>query len=310
MTNRWKIILPKSECLIYAETKERAEKLFPEALDIVLYQDNSYLDKIDKIKSVSTLMGYDRQNHEVYKFPYNGSFILVILHKDKNGDYYDILDFQRWDCRGLINPITWSLCNAAEFFEMFAEEYSDNTQGFIISPKELKKLKPQKFYNKDGETMWIDSNGCIYIVEKWLMPNKKNKAEYEQFKNNPNAVWIKFINGLHSTDYSYRWFDNIDAFKDFFQELHKDRSPAYATPTYEILKHGYKKANPDDRKVILKLPYMNIHKELRMGTPIPNIANCWAKMCHHSWQGRDLCIYDYLIEVISHYAEWLKTVKD
>ena len=308
MTNRWKIILPQGECLIYTDEKSKAAKWFPEALNITLYQDNSYLEKIDKIKSVSTFMGYDRQNHEVYKFPYNGSFILVRLHKDKDSDYYDILYFQRWDCKGLINPVTWNLCNATEFFEMFIEEYSDNTQGFIISPKELKRLKPHKFYNKNGEIMWIDNNGCIYTAEKWCMPNKKNKAEYEQFKNNSEAVFVKFTKGTYGTDYSRRWFDNIDVFKEFFQELHKDRNPSYATPTYEVLNRGYRRIDPNDRKVILKLPYMNICKELRMGTPITNIAACWAKMCDRSWQGSNLCIQDFLVDVIQHYIDDIKVV--
>lgn len=308
MTNRWKITLPKGECLIYAKTIFEAKRRFPEALDITLYKDNSYLKKLDEIKNMSTFMGCDRLNYEVYKFPYNGSYVLVRLHKDENGDYYDILQFQRWDCKGQMNPITWNMCNTIEFIYMFTDEYLDETQGYIVTPRELKKLKPYKFYNKNNEVMWVDDNGCVYTAEKHLLPNKENKAEYNQFKDNPDAVSVRFTDGRFSDNYSIRWFDNIDTFKDFFQELHRDRNPVFGKPSYEIRKRGYNRKNPDDRKCILKLPYINLNKELQNGTPIPNIVDCWARKCSSSWQGRNFDIHDYLTEVITYYIEWLKTI--
>ena len=125
MTNRWLLKTPYGEIKIYADNVEKAKQIFPEATEITQYTDMSYLECIDKIRSKSELIKYDYKGREVYKFPHNDSFIIIKLSRDIDGDYYDFCDFhefQRWECRGHIYPITWTMSNPTLFCDMFCSE--------------------------------------------------------------------------------------------------------------------------------------------------------------------------------------------
>lgn len=193
-------------------------------------------------------------------------------------------------------------------YELFNKDVVKLPQGFVVTPKEIKKMKAKKFYNKGGETLWVDSLGYIYSAEKIVLPNKYNKAEWERFHDNPNAVLVEYTLATPSNIYGnskIKWFDSIDAFLQFYQ-AEKAKVPSYVTsPRYEIKKIGYKKIKPEDRKVILRLPYINLDMELAYCTSVVDIALSWSKMCDKSWQGGYFDCYDYLIDVVKHYKEWL-----
>ena len=101
------------------------------------------------------------------------------------------------------------------------------------------------------------------------------------------------------------WFESKEFFLRFFQ-TEKVKVPSYATsPRYKIKKVGYRKVKPEDRKVILRLPYINLDGELTHGIPATDIALSWSRMCDRKWQGRTLDCYSWLIDVVKHYKEWL-----
>ncbi len=311
--NRWKCKTKKyGDILIYADTLELAQKSLPEATEIEPYADMSYMQYINEIKSQSEFIRYDHRfnrNGEIYKYPHNGSYILVKMYTEKD-EYYDFCEFQRWDCIGGIAPITWTMSEPAKFCNMFKNEDRNLPQGFVVTPRKIKKLKPTKFYNKNNQIYWVDSDGYFYLAYKYDMPNKHNKTEYERFKDNPNAVLIRFTSGIYSDNYSIRWFDNIDSFKEYFQDLYRDRNPSFGNLSYEIIKSGYNKKNPEDRKIILRLPYINIEAELALGTPTYVIALSWLKMCRGSWVSNSKYEYDWLEDIIIEYKKWLKEKND
>lgn len=309
MRNRWLAKTPYGEFPFYAETLEIAQKFVPEATELTPYTDMTYLKYIDRIKSKSELVKYDYKGREVYKFFHNDSYILVKLSKDVDGDYYDFCEFQRWDCRGHMNPITWTMSNPTLFCDMFDyDSVVKLPQGYVVTPKEIKKLKATKFYNKNGETYWIDYNGYFYVADKHDMPNKRNKAEYDMFKGNENAVlvWhdIRTAQNPHENG-TYRWYESEQTFMDYYNEAIKE-TPEYCTPPrYEIKKRGYKKVAPDERKVILRLPYINLDAEISMRVPDSDIVRSWSNMCDKSWQDHNLMIDNFLMGVIKAYKEYL-----
>lgn len=289
--------------------KQTAYNAWSKNFDVISVEqgtDTSYIDFINRIKDKSELIGKNDKK-QFYKYPNNDSFILVRLYTDGE-DYYDYCEFQRWDCRGLQNPISWVLSNPKDFCELFDKDVVKLPQGLVITPKEIKKMKAKKFYNKGSETLWVDSLGYIYSAKKIVLPNKYNKAEWERFHDNPNAVKVEYVLATPSNIYGNaktEWFESKESFLQFYRE-EKEKVLSYATsPRYEIKKIGYKKIKPEDRKVILRLPYINLDMELAYCTSVEDIALSWSKMCDKSWQGRYFDCYDYLIDVVKHYKEWL-----
>lgn len=141
------------------------------------------------------------------------------------------------------------------------------------------------------------------------MPNKNNKSEWERFHDNPNAVLVNYVLATPSNMYNpehTKWFESEESFLQFYKE-EKEKVPACATsPRYEIKKIGYRRIKPEDRKVILRLPYINLDGELMYGVSAEDIALSWSRMCDRKWQGSTFDSYGWLIDVVKHYKEWIK----
>ncbi|MBQ2177180.1 MAG: hypothetical protein II453_19705 [Alphaproteobacteria bacterium] len=309
---RWRIKFKYSDGSIenvklYGEDKQTMYDKWSKNFEVISVEqdtDTSYIDYINQIKNGSELIAQNSKK-QIYKYPHNDSFILVKLYTDGE-EYYDYCEYQRWDCRGLMNPISWALSNPKEFCEWFGRPTVELPQGFVVTPKEIRKMKAKRFYNKEGEILWVDDLGYIYSAEKVAMPNKINKAEWEKFHDNPNAVLVSYV--LATPDNIYgkaeiKWFENKEAFLQFYQSEKAKVLPYAASPRYEIKRIGYKKPKPEDRKVILRLPYINLDGELAYGTPAEDIALSWSRMCDRKWQGSTFDCYSLLIDVVKHYKE-------
>ena len=295
--NRW---LVDGQIKIYADTRDKVYSLFPEALSVELYEDNSYLEIIDIIKSKAIKSYADYKGDYVYHIPHLDFYIKVKLLQH-NGEYLDGVMYQRWDMLGLTYPVLWSLSSIKDFYDTFIGEENDTEPlpvGFV-SMKDIKKSKAVKIINKKNISVWADKDGYIYYSDKFSLPNKKNKEEYDRFHDNTDAVLAKMI---FYSDTTTRWYDNESELLRVFNEKKKDYPTAYATPRYEILKRGYKKLPPDDRKVILRLPYINLGKELKLKTPKHHIVNCWNKMLfEYGYEISD----DDLLFIINAYEEYI-----
>ena len=295
--NRW---LVDGQIKIYADTRDKVYALFPEALSVEPYEDNSYLEIIDIIKS-KAIKGYtDVKGNEVYHIPHLDSYIRIKLLQ-QDGEYLDSVMYQRWDTLGLTYPVLWNISSVKDFYNTFMgeENYPEPLPVEFVSMKYIKKSKAVKIINKKNISVWADKDGYIYYSDKFSLPNKKNKEEYERFHDNADAVLGKMI---FYSDITTRWYDNESELLRVFNEKKKDYPAAYATPRYEILKRGYKKLPPDDRKVILRLPYINLSKEFKLKTPKQHIVNCWSKMLfEYGYEISD----DDLLFIINAYEEYI-----
>lgn len=314
MTPRWKIKFKYldgsvAETKLYYEDKQAAYDFWSKDFEIISIEqdtDTSHVAFINRIKNKAKLISQNGKK-QLYKYPHNDSFILVKLYADGN-DYYDWCEFQRWDCNGLTHPILWTVSNPKNFCKLFDNTIDKLPQGFVVTPREIAKIKAKKFYNKNGEVLWIDNLGYIYSADKVNLPNRHNKTEWAQFHDNPKAVFVEYVLATLSNQYGNKeakWFESKESFLQFYQE-EKTKVLSYATsPRYEIKSIGYKKLKPYDRHVILRLPYINLDMELSCGTPIQDIALSWSKLCQKSWQGCNFDCYGYLTDVVKHYKEWI-----
>lgn len=295
--NRW---LVDGQIKIYADTRDKVYSLFPEALSVEPYEDSSYLEIIDIIKSKSIKCYADYKGREVYHIPHLDSYIKVKLLQH-NGEYLDGVMYQRWDMLGFVYPVLWSLSSVKDFYDTFISELNDPEPLPVefVSMKDIKKSKAVKIINKKNISVWTDKDGYIYYSDKLSLPNKKNKEEYERFHDNSNAVLAKMI---FYSDTTTRWYDNESELLRIFNEKKKDYPASYATPRYEILKRGYKKLPPDDRKVILRLPYINLGKEFKLKTPKQEIAYVWGKLLR--MYGHEMSEDEFLL-IINAYEEYI-----
>ena len=295
--NRW---LVDGQIKIYAETRDKVYSLFPEAFSVEPYEDNFYLGLIDVIKNKAVKSYTDVKGSEVYHIPHLDSYIRVKLLQ-QDGVYLDSVMYQRWDMLGFQYPISWSMLSVKDFYDTFIDEPDKSEQLSVefVSMKYIKKIKATKICNKNNVVIWFDNDGYFYHAYKSFLPNKKWKEEYDRFHDNSDAVLVR-LNFYR--DKTIRWYDSEEEMLKVFNEKKKDYSTAYATPRYEILKRGYKKLPPDDRKVILRLPYINLGKEFKLKTPKQHIAYAWSKILFK--YGHEISEDDLLL-IINAYEEYI-----
>ena len=295
--NRW---LVDGQIKIYADTRDKVYALFPEALSVELYEDNSYLGIIDIIKSKAIKSYTDVKGNEVYHIPHLDSYIRAKLLQ-QDGEYLDSVMYQRWDMLGFQYPISWSMLSVKDFYDTFINEPDKLEQLPVefVSMKYIKKIKATKICNKNNVVIWFDNDGYLYHADKFFLPNKKRKEEYALFHDNGNAVLARL--NFYS-DNTTRWYDNEEDMLKVFNEKKKDYPTWAATPKYEILQRGYKKLPPDDRRVILRLPYINLNKELKLKTPKQEIAYVWGKLLR--MYGHEMSEDEFLL-ILNAYEEYI-----
>ena len=285
---RWNVELPEFTLELYYQDLETAKEKNPRAINITESFNYAYLDYVEKIKAEAKGILYDYRGRTVYKIPYNSAYILVRLWLSTEGGeeyYYDGCEFQRHDEHGFTVPIMWTSSTPEEFYKQFLTE-DDNAELPVefISLRELKKLKPVKFSNKDGKAYYKDSNGYFYFVYKDCLPNKRDREEYERFNGCKEAVEAK----LYKNDYRHevKWFLSEDALIQEYEDMKRNTPASYPQPFYEIRKHGYTMKAPEDRKIIIRLPYFRLNKEIEY--EMNEHANSNAKSVAH-WVARKWC---------------------
>lgn len=237
--------------------------------------------------------------YAIYLYGYK---ISLRLSKDLRDDkYYDFCEYQ---CSSgeLMSPITWNAGSISHFCDSvpILSDIPKKEQGYVVTPKELKKIKPVKFYNSNGETYLRDSDGYFYTASKYDLPNKKNKAEWEQFHDSPDAVLIQYWSGIYHERHIV-WFDNISVFMEQWKDIVKNTPSYCSVPKYEVVKCGYTKVKPDDRRVIFRLPYFPIDMDNR---PAEFVARVWVNEVDKRWYSGECEMYEYLVNVIGQWRKW------
>ena len=278
---RWYVEFPDYTLKLYYKDLQAARTKNPKSISIIECFDYDYLSYVEKIKSSAIEVLYNYKSKRVHKILYNSGYILVRMHYDIiDGEeyYYDMLQFQIHSKSKCVIPITWGVSNPKEFWEQYIN-CSNPIELPIeaISLNELKALKPTRFWFRNLRAFYRDDNGYFYYIHKTNLPNKKSREEYEKFKGNKNAVFVRYGSNF-VMDNSTKWFTSEEEFKEEYRQFVQDTPAYYGNPHYEIKQKGYNKKPPDDRKIVFRLPYFQIDKELKRGNQPYWIAREWCAM--------------------------------
>lgn len=179
------------------------------------------------------------------------------------------------------------------------------------SPKDIKKIKATKFYNRNNRCYWIDNNGFFYKADKTDLPSKESKDEFKMFGGNKEAVYVCW--GTEVAFLKRKWFNSIEEFLEFFESEKQKQPRCYGTLYYKVLKRGYTKVAPEERKVIFKFPYINIENTVaelsrwnfNKNYVLYRCAQIWCeKMNGIQFFGNCYEHLDLMLDIIKKYLEW------
>jgi len=312
--NRWNVKFVGSShiCKIYANSEQEVFDLFKdeEIESITPFDDFGYVDLIETMKNHSKLIGsYSIRNgtKEIYMYPWGADCVIFRLYKDFDGGYYDIAEYQE---RGgqLMVPITFTYSNPTDLYEKyFKNEIEKALLDGLLSAKELKKTKAKLFSRKNGNKFWVDKDGYFYDCENYYYPNKDNKAEYNEFHDEPNAVYVKADYAApQGSNTELKWWHSLDDFLLEFSLKIKNVPGTYGSSKYKVKKRGYKKLPPEERKVIYRYPYLNIDRQLDEGHSPEHIANIWVQMLNPKYfQSGDVFGFEsHICNMVKYYQDY------
>ena len=91
-------------------------------------------------------------------------------------------------------------------------------------------------------------------------------------------------------------------FKEWWKNEAIKNTPSYcAVPKYEVVKRGYTKVKPDDRRVIFRLPYFPVDMDNR---PAEFVARVWVNEVDKRWYDNESDMYEHLVCVIKQWRKW------
>lgn len=279
---RWNICLPNGTTLkMYYETASEAKKHFPETVDITENFDETFKLYIEKIKACSTTELTDIFGRNIWVIPHGKGQILYWQYEDESGEWIDGCAFQRFDNVGTMYPITKNISSPQEFYEMFLDKPETKQNDVeLISINDLKRRKAKIYLRQNNMKYWIDADDMFYAAKNEWLPTKTSKEEYEMFCGSEDAVLVSY--GTEVAFRTTKWFKNLSEFEEFFKERQSKNSSLY----YEVLKRGYKRKSPEDRKLIISFPYIDIDKEVWLARNETANSNSVVNHVFNTWFGK------------------------
>lgn len=259
----------------------------------------NYLDCLYKILKFSKPL--DKLEYcEIYCLEIIGGHFIIRLYKDDDNQYRDYLEYKKC-MTGFRSPCTFTVSSVIPFYEKYMTDYEEKhiKKHEWISTKQLRKEKAKSILNKGFNKAWVDADGYFYICDKYNYPSKKSKELFKEFGGEENALNIYCEFGS-SRDSEFNWWHSLDDFMEYFNKKAKDVPSSWATPKWEIKRKGFTSIAPDDRKVILRLPYFNIENELK-DKPSWFVAKSWINLCNSRYI--DLDCDEILDEIIKSYQD-------
>ena len=249
----------------YASTMDEGSDITPLAYPQELFDKLTALPVIHR----------DAKGREYRGINCGAGYCIYRISKDESdGQYYDIVQFRRSGGR-LIEPCLWTMCTAQEFADDWLREVSHKKCGNIISLKEVKKLCGKALFRIGKINVWRDADGYYYVGNSQLW-GKVLKEEYKVMsQHRDEAVLVSWTEGIYGA-HRRKWFESEDAWETYWREINAQQPSYAATLRYEILSRGYRKVPVEDRKLICRLEYMNIGRELKSEPP-ELVARMWQR---------------------------------
>lgn len=278
--NRWQVTYLGKPFMLYGNTAEEVIQKYSDTIDegsnvILIPYPQELFDKLTELP----VRHRDNKGREYREINCGAGYCVYRMSKDEqDGQYYDLIQYRRSGGR-LIEPCLWSCCTAQEFADMWLKEIPVKECGFVISLNEVKKLCGKMLFRIGKYHVWRDSDGYYYVgcSSGW---NKYFKEEYKRMSVcRDTAVCVEWVEGYH---YNQRWFENKEAWEEYRNTIVPE------PPSYKILRFGYKKLSVEDRKLICRLNYMNIERELKSESP-ELVIKMWARYQERFGNYENIC---------------------
>lgn len=262
--------------MLYGNTAEEVIRKYSSTIDkgsdvVSIPYPQELFDKLTELP----VKHRDNKGREYREVNTGYNYCTYRISKDEaDGRYYDLIQYHV-NSGKLVTPSLWSACTAQEFVDMYLNPVPEKKCGWILSLKEVKKLCGKVQFKVGKVNVWKDADGYYYIgcQDDW---GKSKKEEYKNMsEHRETAVRVCFTEGIYG-GYKRKWFISEDAWLDYWKKISEEQ-PSYArTLDYTIEKRGYRKLPVEDRKLICRLRYINLERELRT-EPSEIVSQMWAR---------------------------------
>jgi hypothetical protein len=293
---RWQVTYLGKPFLLYGNTPEEIRNKYSNTIDsgsdIVLL---SYPQELFDTLTQLPVIYIDNKSREYRQVNLGYGYCIYRISKDKtDGNYYDFVQY-RISGNRLVEPCLWSACTAQDFVNWYLKPVPDKICGWLLSLKEVKKLCGKVQFKVGKVNVWKDADGYYYIgcQNDW---SKSKKEEYKVMSEcRKSAIYVGFTEGVFGGR-KYRWFESEEVWREYWDKINSAQ-PSYARRlNYEIIKHGYNKLPIEDRKLICRLRYMNLDRELKT-EPSDIVPQMWARYNSRFIDGNDRLFTDIVKKI-------------
>ena len=248
--NRYYVTIPEGRIKYYAPSEQEVKRVFPEATEIMPFDDTNHLYYVKKIQ--------DQAERELGK----GRWIIdTVFGEMEYQQFYDpdepdkLLDGCKYKLTkpiGYTFPILWSLSSPKDFYDTYLKIAPPTTTNWTrCNYLEWAKIKKDGHFRKtkvkdDNGWFWVNDNGEVYEVDN---QRKEAKDLWKKFKDNPDTVKVKYwISGCCGKN---AYFANCAEYEAWFDKQINTKVDyvGNALPP-----------NPDLAKNVFRLPWYPIHQ--------------------------------------------------
>lgn len=248
--NRYYVTVPEGCVKYYAPSEQEVKRVFPEATEIIPFDDTTHLYYIEQIQ--------DQAEQELGK----GRWIIdTVFGKMEYQQFYDpdepdkLLDGCKYRLTkpiGYTFPILWSLSNPEDFYDTYMQISSPTitnwTRCNYLDWAKIKKnghFRKTKVKDNDG-WFWVNDKGEVYEVDNQC---KETKDLWKKFKDNPDTIKVKYwISGAWGKIVYFANYEEYEAWFDKQVNTKVDYVGNALPP------------NPDLANNVFKLPWYPIHQ--------------------------------------------------
>ena len=248
--NRYYVTIPEGRIKYYAPSEQEVKRVFPEATEIMPFDDTNHLYYVKKIQ--------DQAERELGK----GRWIIdTVFGEMEYQQFYDpdepdkLLDGCKYKLTkpiGCTFPILWSLSSPKDFYDTYLKTAPPMTANWTrCNYLDWAKIKKDGHFRKtkvkdDNGWFWVNDNGEVYEVDNQL---KEFKDRWKKYKDNPDTVRAEIEDYFGKSKFIY--FTN----KAEYEEWAKHNEDEVVLSVKNALP-----PNPDLAKNVFTLPWYPIHQ--------------------------------------------------
>lgn len=248
--NRYYVTIPEGRIKYYAPSEQEVKRVFPEATEIILFDDTNHLYYVKKIQ--------DQAERELGK----GRWIInTVFGEMEYQQFYDPDEPDRLfdGCKykltkpiGYTFPILWSLSSPKDFYNTYMKIAPPMTTNWTrCNYLEWAKIRKDGHFSKTkvkdkDRWYWVNDKGEVYEVDKQL---KESKDRWKKYKDNPDTVRVEIETYIGKSKFIY--FANNAEYEDWAKHNEDEvvLSVKNALPP-----------NPDLANNVFRLPWYPIHQ--------------------------------------------------